>query len=139
MIDEVNKYRVQLLVDALRSGEFEQATGKLTLIDEFGDESHCCLGVACVVYMRNGGDLKTSVMEECRPGDTRIYGGATEFLPDPVIDWYGFSSCNPTIIIDDDDGWHEEDAAEYNDSGATFNQVADAFQRTYIDPVEETS
>jgi hypothetical protein len=42
----------KLVADALRSGEFKQT--KHCLSD---GESFCCLGVACEVFMRNGGTL----------------------------------------------------------------------------------
>src|SRR4051812_2834892 len=40
-------------VEALRSGRFKQTRGVLT-----NDEGYCCLGVACQLFIEEGGDLK---------------------------------------------------------------------------------
>ena len=41
-------------VAALRSGEFEQTQEVLVLEDDDGKKSYCCLGVACVLAIREG-------------------------------------------------------------------------------------
>lgn len=136
---DVNTERVRLLVDALRSGEFEQAQGQLTRLDTYFTldadgtpsvetltETHCCLGVACIIAMRHGLELDVT---DASGG--RAYGGALQYLPDPVMQWYGFTDCDPTII---DADFALQDAADYNDAGHDFGEVADAFQRTYLDP-----
>lgn len=141
--DPVHVGRVQQLVDALRSGEFAQATDALTrltsyLIDigggEATGETHCCLGVACIIAMRNGVELR---MED--HGSIRYYNEESQHLPPVVRNWFGFDSNSPAIL---DEYMQIQDSAEFNDAGHPFDQIADAFERTYINPtttVEETS
>jgi hypothetical protein len=46
----VNQDAIRQWVNALESGEYKQGRGRLTRIDERGNLSHCCLGVACEVF-----------------------------------------------------------------------------------------
>lgn len=48
----MNKENIKKWLDALASGEFQQATKRLNA----GDNQRCCLGVACDVYMRETGN-----------------------------------------------------------------------------------
>jgi hypothetical protein len=38
-----------LWLTALRSNQYEQATGALTIVDANGNKAHCCYGVGCVI------------------------------------------------------------------------------------------
>jgi hypothetical protein len=116
----VDKGRVQELVDALRSGDYEQGRSQLRFADKF-----CCLGVACDVAAKHGlGEWQES-MPSSRVftfvGDDR----SDSVLPFFVRDWYGFKDRNPALV--------EYPAIFYNDSlGADFNQIADAFEEAYL-------
>jgi hypothetical protein len=127
----VNKERVQLLVDALRSGEYEQAQGKLRT--EFGGVGYCCLGVATKIALDNGLEV-----ENISDPNDRLQGqpwDQTYQVMCPVVaDWYGFESGNPTLV-----GWApsgqfvSDQAAHWNDDhGANFARIADMFENTYI-------
>lgn len=120
-----NEERVQLLVDALRSGEFNQAQGVLE-----NEHGNCCLGVACRVAMKNGLYVKVDRHE----GDpSTLFDGQGIDLPLSVQEWYGFEQYNPLLKPEDDvDGYcgaiHLNDYKKYD-----FNKIADAFERTFID------
>jgi hypothetical protein len=125
----VNRERVQLLVDALRSGRFEQGRGAL-----LRNGKYCCLGVACVVAQEAG--LKLRMHEE--DGDVS-FGNPDNWdsdqssgeLPLMVTDWYGFDDNDPDLT-NEHDKHHRRTAAAWNDDSYTFAWIADAFERTYL-------
>ena len=133
-MSQVNGDRVRLLVDALRSGEFEQGRGRLNRDDEL-----CCLGVACVVAQRAGLALRAYTDED---GDVH-YGRDDDGwkdeedyaqLPRSVQEWYGFEFNDPELRAAVD-GEHEDtyQASTLNDDYAyDFAQIADAFERTFL-------
>lgn len=122
MLNDDQKLRVQTLIDALRSNEYNQATGALHPSDGF-----CCLGVGCDVsglgrwlpegdgimyYEPAGHDHKSSV-----------------FLPLLVGTYYGteFDVRTPrgtatAANLNDEQGW-------------TFEQIADLWQKA-LDEVD---
>lgn len=111
----VNKERVQLLVDALRSGEFKQRYGGLKGIAHSGGVSHCCLGVATEVALRNGAESRGNAWD-----GTALHWELTR--------WYGFESGNPIIRPAPC-----RDAVAANDiCKLDFNQIADAFEETFL-------
>jgi hypothetical protein len=126
----VNKERVQLLVDALRSGEYRQAQGKLRT--EFNG-GYCCLGVATKIALDHGLEVETinDVNNTLRgqPWD-QLY----QVMCPTVVAWYGFDTGNPTLTGPGEHGLIMSDQASYwNDyHGAGFAQIADMFENTYI-------
>lgn len=139
--------RRKLFTAALRSGEFPQGIGNLTKVIADDQQEHCCLGVACIVAIRNGLDLPFKIMGDLRwysatgnPDDTD-YNNST-VLPDNVADWYGWLDVDPEILVmkDDSDGTiveFEYPAAEVNDSmDKDFAYIADAFDNKYVLPFE---
>lgn len=82
-----NAERVQMLVDALRSGEYLQIRGDLRAQLDTGEVGHCCLGVACVVY-----ELAT---------EERVIWSIYSSLPSKVRDWYDFAATDPVLSDDD--------------------------------------
>lgn len=128
-LGEVNRERIQLLVDALRSGEFRQTKGQLAR-----NGSYCCLGVACVVAQRHGLNTLRDWTDE---SGTVFFGTdldepAHELLPDSVKNWYGFSFNDPEVDRDDDERDGLTTAVDFNDAGKNFNWIADAFERTFL-------
>lgn len=117
----VNKENVRKLVTALRSGRYTQGRDAL----EIGGKN-CCLGVACRVATEHGLPVRVVVRGE---GLAVRFDGADAFLPDSVIAWYGFSNGNPMLIADGTPTSASlvNDKLEFN-----FNQIADAFERTYL-------
>lgn len=106
------RYHLHLLIQALRSGEYQQGSGYLC---ENG--RHCCLGVATEVAIKHG----VSVSRGQRPHYPGIvsYDGAYLYVPVSVQAWYGFL---------DHSGERQSGAASMdvmNDSQEmTFDQIA---------------
>lgn len=99
-------------VEALRSGKYEQ--GKMALRHE---NRFCCLGVACEVFIENGGAIKIAI----DPDGDATYAGLACRLPKEVSDWIGIKS--PL-------GRFEEKASlsSLNDNGSTFFEIADIIE-----------
>ena len=104
----MNKERVQLLIDALKSGEYKQGTGCLKKGDRF-----CCLGVACDLYAKENG-LAWHV-DPKQPSDSIL--DERRRLPDKVKEWFGFPCFG---------GIHHEDFGlpTWNDDGTPFETIA---------------
>ena len=115
-----NKERVQLLVDALRSGKFTQGRMVLRI-----DQAYCCLGVACEIYRQETG--AGSWQDARQYAKSFVVAGEESVtqLPDPVANWYGFGDQNPRL--------QEFNSAIFaNDDGRSFRLIADDFEETYI-------
>jgi hypothetical protein len=136
----VNKERVQALVDALRSGEFPQTTGKLR--DETG---YCCLGVACEVYRRdlNKGEWDGAAFNigEIKHTDQYSDNVAEGVLSKMVQEYFGFKSTHPLIKysgkpIVEFRGRSKIGLAELNDiARLNFNQIADIIEENFLKEV----
>lgn len=137
-ISNINPERVRLLVDALRSGRFQQGNGRLTDLSFEGQATHCCLGVACVVAMENGLKVSTS---STASGVT--YDHEQCYLPPSVRNWYGFTDRHPPIYAYTDVTSGDlflSGAAGINDAGRWgFAEIADAFERTYLTTTTPTT
>lgn len=121
----VNREHVQLLVDALRSGEYPQFRGALHKIND----GFCCLGVACEVAIKHG--LVVTKGQLDGSSDYITYDNDSACLPRSVVEWYGFEVANPWLITDD--FAFPMAAAVVNDSmNKTFNEIADLFEGTFL-------
>jgi hypothetical protein len=157
----VNKERLQLGLDALRSGEFEQCTGALRQV-LLGKAQYCCLGVLTEVAIRNGLVIEDYCTlcevpfdsDGCDHAESEDADGSlissdvwelnTGTLSQPVRNWYGFEEEDPYI------GYNSEDPEEgYKDPtpdvSATianddqhwdFERIADGFEAVCM-PKEE--
>lgn len=131
-----NRDRVQMLVDALRSGDYEQASNQLGYVDVEGNKWFCCLGVAMEIAVANG--CPTTVQD--RDGDLFYIDVEGEeeqnVLTYAAKTWYGFDDDNPNLNatgIGDNPELESETASELNDSAHwDFNMIADAFEQTYL-------
>jgi len=142
----VNKERVQLLADALLSGEYRQTRHQLEIILTDGTKRQCCLGVACRVAMAHGVEVDTyeSGSESDLVGSRVTYfEGNMGTMPTPVQEWFGFDSGNPVLLDLDRDPDSEYGsvlcATDANDNGHyNFEQIGNMFKARYIDSdVEE--
>lgn len=127
---------LQKLLDALRSGEYQQTQECLTRRAVGGGGGvHCCLGV--------GSKLAADEMPQIRVSDftesVRIsYDGqehymplsAAEWLGVPVVDWGG--DGYDLYAISPEDG-SKTKASVLNDNLYTFPQIADAIEAYYKD------
>ena len=127
----------QKWIDALRSGKYEQGSGKLR-----GANGYCCLGVLCDLYaqehdtqweFRGYGEHGDETNPQ--PMDYWYFEDRSEYLPESVMDWAGLKTPNPNVRIDvevnvDEDNWYYQDEfANVNDSGYSFNQIAEVIQQ----------
>lgn len=115
-----NKENMQKLVDALRSGNYEQCSNHLRIIDN-GRDRYCCLGVACdlsfptqekgwgrsVQYPAPFGPNQEDKLEVYYVF-TKGYDQSRSFkeqewgnLPKEVQDWLGISECDPQLQVPD--------------------------------------
>lgn len=95
-------------LNALRSNEYQQTTGRLKT-----DEGFCCLGVLTDLYIQE-------TLSEWSSDGQRFYCymGRTFNLPIEVAKWSDLNSSDPVI--------DNLSLSEYNDcKGYTFNQIAD--------------
>lgn len=138
----VNKERLKLGIEALRSGKYVQGKRALAPIadgspdsDEPEQQQYCCLGVLCEVALANGltgiervqGVFQVGYL----PTDSDVDKDADfALLPDAVRDWYGLATSGPLVI--DEDGDMVEVAHLNDDGGYTFDRISDAFERTFI-------
>lgn len=144
-----NKGRIGLLVAALRSGEYEQGTKRLHTITYEGTREgdpakhqYCCLGVACDVARRFGLDLTVKEIAAYENDDS-IRGGTFEgcsmWLPQKVVEWYGFADYNPVLQDPEgkravasglnDGGWQDSEDQHHD---ADFSVIADGFEKQYL-------
>ena len=108
----------QKWVDALRSGQYKQARFVLhSQILHNGENSYCCLGVACVIAEQNGVIVR-------RKFDEQLIGGSLYDQPD-VLDWLKMKTIVGTYGYTD-----AKSLALCNDyEGMDFNQIADEIER----------
>lgn len=146
----INRERLELGVAALRSGLYKQGLGWLkTTVSE--ETTHCCLGVLCEVAIASGVPLVETVETAFDDGANHTAFDGNDFvLPKAVIEWYGFENNNPELLSlphDTDNCYHcsydlpcsQEDSLDAveatglnDDYGWTFEQIAEAFEETFL-------
>ena len=133
---------IQALVDALRSGEFEQGYSYLKMGNRY-----CCLGVACEIAIRNGVELHTATLDGVTAFNSRKVD-----LPAKVSAWFNLEDSDPTLKVPP--ALYERRRTErlpvpmsaastttaiaLNDTfNFSFAEIADCFEHTYLQPVLE--
>jgi hypothetical protein len=101
----------QKWVSALRSGEYQQGQYCLRTEDKF-----CCLGVLCDLYGKENNVEWDLVNDD----GNYEFSYHSERLPLFVVGWAGVGNDNPEIC--------ETSLAELNDTGSTFNEIADLIE-----------
>src|SRR6266851_1373779 len=134
-----NEENIRKWVDALRSGKYQQTTGKLS-----DGQAYCCLGVACEVAIESGVALERK-LEADDPNDFNgrgrvVYGDQGGELPEAVANWLG-------LLFEDDygeflpfsdpeltsEGACHTTAVEWNDdANADFAKIADLIEANYL-------
>lgn len=107
-------------VAALRSGDYEQGSGRLR-----DDRGMCCLGVLCDLHSHETGAAAWSDGETGWDYATEKYT-----LPKSVIQWAGLATANPRIDPADE----LSALANYNDGAAQkpqtrFPEIADLIEK----------
>jgi hypothetical protein len=121
----VNEQVKQAWLAALRSGDYEQTKGALRK-----DDGYCCLGVLCDLAVQEG--VVDEWVDDGFEGIAYYYFGIGRSihdgdLPWPVMEWAGLTESNP-LGGDNLGDSHDRGLAGYNDSGATFKQIADVIE-----------
>ena len=101
-------------LNALRSGDYKQTKSCLHKGDGF-----CCLGVLCDLYGKEHN-------VEWKLVDAGIYYEFQDkkaILPLSVIEWAGVEDDNPEIC--------ETPLSRLNDTGYTFNEIADIIEKHF--------
>lgn len=129
----------ELWLEALRSGEYAQGKHEL----QTTNGKFCCLGVLCEIAVKEGViDPAAPDTIDDMPTIGLYYGpeGNRECvaLPDVVEKWAGTPGTSPAIDLDDED-LDDEDRddkgtdtvwlAEENDSGHSFEEIADLIDK----------
>lgn len=88
-VDPVHKERIRLWLDALRSGNYCQGTGKLKYFDEdINRDRHCCLGVATDVFIQNSGESEVTLALARESLDNDF------LLPITIGEWFGLEASD---------------------------------------------
>lgn len=112
-----DKTPVELWCEALRSGKYKQCKSFLHHGDAF-----CCLGVACELYQKHVGGLEVGTGSE---EAAATYDNLEGILPMKVQKWIGLWCGEGSYRLD---GLSGTNLAEDNDSGKTFDQIADIIE-----------
>lgn len=98
-------------VAALRSGDYKQGQNYLCQGD-----CYCCLGVACELFIKEGGELN-----KIQKNNYYQYGGKDGHLPEIVRDWLGLTFPQAS--------WGNNSLLLLNDNEELdFNQIADVIE-----------
>ena len=125
----------QKWIDALRSGKYEQGSEKLRSV-----QGYCCLGVLCDLYSKEQGaewEFRGITETNLQSQDYWYFEDQSEFLPESVRDWAGLPVGNPSVRVDvtdndDEDDWfYNEEIANLNDSGYTFNELSKLIEQQF--------
>jgi hypothetical protein len=137
-----NQENIRKWVEALRSGEYEQGTGRL----KTRDGSYCCLGVACDIsgLVTESSRVPYLIHEDRRPFPTFEFTDASgdtqreEYgLPVVVAEWLGLEDSDVPLAEreaewDGDDDTTIYAASANDDLGWSFEQIADAIEERYL-------
>lgn len=117
------KERRAKLVEALRSGKYQQGKAALEIIGE-EQRTYCCLGVACRVAEENG--LVLSIKHH---DNLVLFDDNLGTLPSSVRQWYGFSTEEGEFDPEDDPTMLPVSLIEANDiHNFTFDMIADLIE-----------
>jgi hypothetical protein len=125
----------QKWIDALRSGKYDQGSEKLRSVT-----GYCCLGVLCDLYAKEHNqewEFRGITETNLQPQDYWYFEDQSEFLPDSVRDWAGLPFGNPNVRVDvtdndDEDDWfYNDEIANLNDSGYTFNELSKLIEQQF--------
>lgn len=146
-VDGVNEENMDSLLAALRSGEYEQATGVLCNAETGG---YCCLGVASEVAWKASEGLVGKTVRVINPEYTQVsYDDQRLLAPESVMNWLGIpaenrdadgieNGFNIRFYKSDFNGFSDGyvSATEMNDDmGLSFVDIANAFEAEFTKEV----
>ncbi len=102
----------QRWINALRSGHYEQATGKLKNVS-----GYCCLGVLCDLYL-----------QEKQLGWDELQTNA--YLPRQIREWAELENYDPEVILDNG---QTTTLSTLNDNGSSFSEIAYKIETSLYD------
>lgn len=109
----------KLLFDALRSDKYTQGQGKLSYRNpDNGSVSHCCLGVACEVYLEHHPDELVIYDID----NIRVYDGTPYELPTKVREWLGWDNSDGKLV---EPIGYVTSLVRLNDMGTPFAVIAE--------------
>jgi len=124
-------------VAALKSGTYQQGRGYLKQSDGY-NSAFCCLGVLCDLYLQDGLDTSLWCLSEADYTDGQEVfdtpGECTEtHLPRVVREWSGIRTDNAEFSMFDEElgGTITECLVDMNDTGAGFEQIAEAIEKNW--------
>lgn len=113
-------------VDRLINGGLPQGTGYLRT--EHGE--YCCLGVLCEIAVEEGVIPEPIEHNTVHSGYVFKYGTPEDRdhmeLPSAVQNWAGLTQADPIVRVGGDP--NTDSLAMINDSGATFEEIADIIE-----------
>lgn len=111
-------------VQALRSGEYEQARGALHVRNAGGDK-FCCLGVLCDVLVKEGLYSPTlNSLPVVGDGEMHVYYDDEPGVLPEAVRRIANVGMNPDV----ERGDLSMTLAEFNDAGSTFAEIADLIE-----------
>lgn len=123
-------------VAALKSGDYKQATGRLS-VGVGSDTRHCCLGVLCEIA------VKHKVIQPPVIAASGIVGygqeSANAILPWEVAEWAKITAAADLPQLQtlphklDDEGYDNpiDCLSQANDSGYTFDEIAEVIEERF--------
>jgi hypothetical protein len=129
----------QRLIDALRSGRYEQTIGKLESVYLHaitGKRQCCCLGVAC---RESEVELKIVKVGSVVGSETILFNGERGALPEEVKEELGWASAAGRLTITDRESQDEDDCptlSSLNDSSFPFDWIADLIEAGLVRRIE---
>lgn len=128
LTDEQKAFR-SMWVMALRGGHYKQGCNYLRQSTDEGGHAFCCLGVACDLAVRLGAVTESS---DARATTYRAAGDASSIrLPETVRHLLGVTTGDVSFCVSSESTI--QSLTDLNDSGLTFNQIADLIESGVID------
>lgn len=125
-----HRARIQMLVDALRSGKYNQGTRALR--NEYG---YCCLGVACELYRKTTRHGKWEKVEGTSRYKFAVGNKEEEgYLLKNISRWFGFGGEQNPLLTLGKECINQKASLLNDDYRMPFARIADAFESTYLKP-----
>lgn len=115
-----------LWTEALRSGRFTQGSAMLAIVDP--EPKHCCLGVACEVFMELHPDLMTFKINTTLGGKTFTFNPDNRSEEDLRFDGHSETVVLPSVLADYLEITPEQQdslVGMNDDEGKNFLEIAD--------------